>query len=254
MAFPQEFSGNVAKKDPGALFHMAKWIRCTNDTSRRLLGLCLCLFVLLSGPAGTIPEDDYAESDPIAYERYAADVAALDQDAHSFLKFRFFLYWSKFIKLSKNPHEKLAIALKYIGNEPNSQHQWMVILSMYKLSLEDRLIFVNSLLTYYDSGILSENNLNWALFPDFAQGFRLDYRDERVIALMNAFKTRERLSSRFRREIDDLLSGQTLFKTLPNDRIITDWNNHLSISGVPPTWGELYKALKIYLHCKLDVC
>ncbi len=233
---------------------MTGWRQHIRRTGRPLVGLFALLLLVLSGDFGTIPEEEWSASDPVAYERYAKIVDRLYLFEGDALKLRFYLYSLNFEYLSKNPHEKLPIALRYLKDDHGEGRKFFVILSMYRLSIDDRLFFLRELLSDFDSGAIDVNNLTWALEPAFGQGLRLDYLDERVIALLHDFRKRTQPGTFFDRQIDDLLSGQMLFMGMPRDTILKDWVYYLTVRGVRPTWTELYKALKIYILCKFDRC
>jgi hypothetical protein len=82
--------------------------------------------------------------------------------------------------------------------------------SMQRLSIEDYTRFCNECKSLYDKGKITEDILEWAINPNFSNRHLIvrNYEDASVIKLLESIKNDPKISTTFKKSIDNILSGK----------------------------------------------
>jgi hypothetical protein len=120
---------------------------------------------------------------------------------------------SEFINIYEHGRVYKEEAIKFVMQKERTAQQLKIcILTMQDLALDSYLDFCDAVVEVFDRGGLPEYCLKTIIFPNFLKKHAIikNYDNRRVIGLLNRIRNNKSISTGFRDNIANILSGRTL--------------------------------------------
>lgn len=148
----------------------------------------------------------------------------------------------EFREAARNAHEYIAGCLALLAEEGvPRRRRGVAILTMVQLDLDDRLIFLDGMMTLFNAGKIRDYELGEALSPPprLSSGLALHSGDQRVVDLLTRVRNDDRLAPYIRDTATRLLSGEAVAELLVADI------NLMRHGHRPPSLADFGAALGI---------
>jgi hypothetical protein len=195
---------------------------------RTLIWLLLCsgcVFGCCTGAASAEPSsgsETGSLSEAGRYQAYANSVIAFARlsEASQALSVYADLGSEGFQKLVDASVESPELCVRFLSEKKYTEGQRRIaIRAMYKLSIDQHVSFVRNLAKLRDKGLVSPEELEYALFPRFSVDIIYEnYEDKRIRLLLGEIEARDDIRPGLKSEIPRILSGEALEKRRRFDR------------------------------------
>ena len=190
---------------------------------RTLMWLLLCsgcVFGCCTEAAPAEPSSNSSEigslSEAGRYQVYANSVIAFARlsGASQALSVYADLGSEGFQKLVDASVESPELCIRFLSEKKYTEGQRRIaIRAMYKLSIDQHVAFVRILAKLRDEGLISPEELEYALFPRFSVDMIYEnYEDKRIRLLLGEIEARDDIRPGLKSEIASILSGEALEK------------------------------------------
>lgn len=167
------------------------------------------------------PPEPSGGSAASSYEAYADKVVATDRNRERIgVSVYGWLGLNNFQQLVDASARNPDFCIRFLSDKKHSERQRHVaILSMYRLSIDQHVVFVRNLMKLRDQNLITPEELSSGLYPRLSVDlvFR-NYQDVRIRLLLREMKLRHDIGSADRDEIERILSGKALLDSQEFDR------------------------------------
>ena len=177
-----------------------------------------CVFGSCPRPAPPEPSGGSAAS---SYEAYADKVVATDRNYERVgVSVYGWLDINNFKQLVDASARNPDFCIRFLSEKKHSERQRHVaILSMYRLSINQHVVFVRNLMKLRDQDLISPEELLSGLYPRLSINLVVrNYQDTRIRLLLREMQLRHDIGLADRDEIDRILSGKALLDSQEFDR------------------------------------
>ena len=139
-----------------------------------------------------------------------------------------------FDELAAAGAENIDLCIRYLAESKETGRQKLIALySMYKLDVDDYVVFVRKLAKLYHSGLLSPRELSGAIYYRYSLVAVEKYNNPKIQALFKEMAAQEDIPPDIKEEIRYIRSGEGFAKKRWNDfdRECTRWSEMRSISA-----------------------
>jgi hypothetical protein len=206
-----------------------------------------CVFGPCPRPAPPEPSGGSAAS---SYEAYADKAVATDRNYERIgVSVYGWLGINNFQQLVDASVRNPDFCIRFLSDKKRSERQRRIaILAMYKLSIDQHVVFVRNLATLRDRGSISPEELMRGLLPRFSDLVIEQYRNPKIQALLKEIEAQDDIPAEMKTNIRSYRSGQRFAwkRTSEWDRECTRWSEMRSISACASLATQILKAYAIY--------
>jgi hypothetical protein len=208
-----------------------------------------CVFGRCPRPAPPEPSGGSAAS---SYEAYADKVIAVGRKRElAGVSVYNYVGMPEFEKLVDASTESPELCVRFLSEKKYTEHQrLMAMLSMYKLSIEQRVAFVRNLATLRDRGLISPEELMSGLLPRLSTTVVFEhYQDTGIQSLLREMEARDDIGPSSKSQIRSILSGEGFARKrwIDFDRECMRWSQMRSIAACVSLATQILRVYAVSL-------
>jgi hypothetical protein len=143
-------------------------------------------------------------------------VIETEKDVSVLVKYDFLKSSESFLKFYDNPNLFISEAKELLLTEKNVtiDQKVIIVMGMQKLEKKEYFFLLREMINGYEKGRIQEKVLKLMMLPPSEWNMLIykNYDDKEEVELFNIIKNNRSISEEFRESIDDVLSGDELFK------------------------------------------
>jgi hypothetical protein len=199
--------------------------------------LCLgCAFAPCVNVASAASDGSETSSplDDDNYQAYVEKIAQATRDTADIITPKDLPYLKSFQELVAVGTDNIDLCIRYLAESKETGRQrWVAINSMYKLDVDNYVVFVRKLAKLYHSGLLFGNELDTGIYYRYSDLVIEQYNNPKIQSLFKEMAAQDDLPPDVKASIRYIRSGEGFARKRRNDfdRQCMRWSEMRSISA-----------------------